>query len=554
MFGVGRGRRTASVLAAGAALACLAAALPAGASVPAQSSGASGVLRLSAQEEPFCADWIASCGGLSWGNWALGVHTLPQAFRVTPAGEYVPGPVLAGEPTVSAGPPVTVSYPINPAAVWSDGTPITSEDFEYTWEQITKGRDIYDATGYTNISAVDTSDPKTAVVTFSEPYAGWRDLFGGFYYLMPSHLLEGKNRHKVMKDGYAFSGGPWMLENGAKGWNKGRSITLVPNPRFWGTQPQIAKVVFQFIPDSAAETQALKTGQVAAAYPIPQTGVLDELDDADLEYTVGYGNTYEGLWLNNATWPLDSTAVRQALLYATDRQAIVDQIVKPAVREGRVLQSFVVPSFPEYYTPAFGTYSRDLAQVDALMTGDGWTKGSDGIWAKGGKKATITIATTAGNESRELTQQLWQSQLRQAGFDLQIKNASADLLFGKLVPRGRFAAGLFAQIGTPDPGLCVIFCSGNIPTKANGFVGQNYTRTDHPEIDAPWSLADRQIDRGARATSVKQGQAAIADEAVSIPLYQLPTLFVWDPDKVAGPLQDNVTEGPFFNLEQWTLK
>lgn len=549
------GRRAAVLLAIGAVVGTLGAAGPAGAAAPAQGTTApDGVLRLSAQEEPYCADWIASCAGLSWGNWALGVHTLPQAFRVTPTGEYVPGPVLAGEPTLASGPPVTVTYRINPDAVWSDGTPISSADFAYTWKQIVTGKDIYDTTGYADIESIDTSDPKTAVVTFREPYAGWRDLFGGFYYLLPSHLLEGKNRHKIMKDGYAFSGGPWMLEGGAKGWDKGRSITLVPNPKYWGPKPKIAKAVFQFIPESSAETQALKTGQVSAGYPIPQTGMLDEFDKAGLEYQVGYGNTYEGFWLNNAVFPLDSTAVRQAVIYATDRQAIVDQIIKPAVREGRVLQSFVVPSFPEYYTPAFNGYSRNLQKVDELMTGDGWTKGSDGIWEKNGKKASFAITTTAGNEGRELAQQLWQSQLKQAGFDLQIKNASADLLFGRLVPRGRFGVGLFAQVGTPDPGLCVVFCSENIPTKANGFVGQNYTRTDDPAIDTPWAAADQQIERSARAASVKQGQVAIAQEAASIPLYQLPTVFVWDPDTIAGPLQDNVTEGPFFNLEQWSLK
>jgi len=550
-----RGRRAARWLAVGVAVAAFGASVPAaGASARHQGSAPGGVLRLSAQEEPYCADWIASCAGLSWGNWALGVHTLPQAFRVTPAGEYVPGPVLAGAPTLSAGPPVTITYPINPDAVWSDGAPITSKDFEYTWKQIVNGKDIYDTTGYTAISAIDTTDPKTAVVTFSEPFAGWRDLFGGFYYILPSHLLEGENRHKAMKDGYAFSGGPWMLEGGAKGWDKGRSITLVPNPKYWGTQPKIGKVVFQFIPESAAEAQALKTGQVSAAYPIPQTGILDEFDQAGLQYQVGSGNTYEAFWLNNEAFPLDSPVVRQALLYATDRQAIVDQIIKPAAREGRVLQSFVVPSFPAYFTPAFAGYTHDLKKVDELMSGDGWAKGSDGIWAKNGKKAAFQITTTAGSEGRELAEQLWQSQLKQAGFDLEIKNASADLLFGRLVPRGRFGAGLYAQVGTPDPGLCVVFCSKNIPTKANGFVGQNYTRTASPAIDASWTAADREIDATEREASVKQGQTALAEDASSIPLYQLPTLFVWDPKKIAGPLQDNVTEGPFFNMEQWSLK
>ena len=515
---------------------------------------ADGVLRLAAEEELYCADWIASCAALSWGNWTLGIHTLPQAYRVNPSGDYVPGPILTGEPTLEAGPPAKITYRIKPEAVWSDGEPITSKDFEYLWKQVTSGKNIWDTTGYDKIQSVDTSDPKTAVVTFQEPYAGWKDLFGGFYFLMPSHLLEGKNRHAEMKDGYAFSGGPWMLDGGKSGWDQGESLTLVPNPKWWGTKPQIGEVVFQFIPESSAETQALKTGQVLAGYPTPQTGMLDEFDKAGLEYDVGFGNQYEGFWLNSDQWPMDSKAVRQALLYATDRQAIVDQILKPSVREGRVLQSFIVPSFPQYYAPTFSQYARNQSMVDQLMTGDGWARGSDGIWTKNGQKASLQVATTAGDRNRELTQQLWQSQLKQAGFDLQIKNAGAGKLFGELIPKGRFGVGLFAQVGTPDPGLCVVFCSHNIPSKQNGFSGQNYTRLASAAIDTPWAAADTELDTAKRVTSVKQGQTALADEAVSIPLFQLPTVFVYNASKIGGPLQDNTVEGPFFNMEQWFLK
>jgi peptide/nickel transport system substrate-binding protein len=251
---------------------------------------------------------------------------------------------------------------------------------------------------------------------------------------------------------------------------------------------------------------------------------------------------------------MDSKAVRQSLLYATDRQAIVDQILKPSVREGRVLQSFIVPSFPQYYSPTFNQYSKNQAMVDQLMTGDGWARGSDGIWTKNGQKATLQVATTAGDENRELTQQLWQSQLKQAGFDLQIKNASADVLFSKMIPKGRFGVGLYAQVGTPDPGLCVVFCSKNIPSKQNGFSGMNYTRLASTAIDAPWAAADTELDSAKRVSSVKQGQSALADEAVSIPLFQLPTVFVYDANKIGGPVHDNTVEGPFYNLEQWFLK
>ena len=75
---------------------------------------------------------------------------------------------MAASPTVTTvNGKQTVTYKINPKAVWSDGEPITSTDFKYTWDQIVNGKDIYDPTGYTQIESVDDTNPKVAVVTFS---------------------------------------------------------------------------------------------------------------------------------------------------------------------------------------------------------------------------------------------------------------------------------------------------------------------------------------------------------------------------------------------------
>lgn len=336
-----------------------------------------------AEQEPDCTDWIASCAGASWGNWILKVHTAPEAFDVDADGNYVVSKLLTKEPTVAEqGEGMTVTYDIAPDAVWDDGQPITSKDFEYLWKQITTGKDIYDTTGYNLITAVDTSNPKQAVVTLKSKFAPWRDLFGGFYGLYPSHLLEGKDRNAETKDGYTWSGGPWKMES----WQKGESMTLVPNPAYWGTKPSASKLVFRFITDSAAQTQAYKTNQVQIMYPQPQVGLVKELQAvADTKVTVGFGNTYEGLWFNMSKSPLDSLKVRQALGYAVDRAAVVDAVITPSlepIAKGEVLQSFNVPTFKEFFTPAWGNYKYDLAKVDELMKADGWKKGSDGIWER----------------------------------------------------------------------------------------------------------------------------------------------------------------------------
>jgi peptide/nickel transport system substrate-binding protein len=512
----------------------------------AEPAEASGTIRIAAEQELACADWVATCAGQVWGNWTLGNLTLPQAFVINTDGDYIPGELLSETPTLDPGPPMRVTYRIRPEAVWSDGTPITSADFEYSRKASLDGGL---AVGYDLIESIDTTDPKVAVATFSEPYASWRDLFGGFQYVLPSHLLEGENRAKAMKNGYAFSGGPWMLDGGKAGWKKGRSLTLVPNEAYWGEQASIEKVIFQFVPEPAAEVQAVKTGQVVAAYPSPSEGILDEFDEEpNLVYSVAFGNDAEAFYINASRFPLDSQAVREAVAYATDRQAIVDQILQPMVREGRVLQSFVVPTFKRYFTPSFEKFSLDLDMVDELMTEDGWAKNGDGIWEKDGETASFEVNTTAGRPDRDLALEIWQSQLTQAGFDVIVKSLSPDVLFGKRFPSGKFDIALATSIGTPDPALCGLFCSQFIPPN-----GSNISRTDDPAVDEAWGAVDTTLDDAIRIQAAKDGQGALAAYVASLPLYQAPSIFVYDGERLAGVLEANTVMGPFFTMNEWIL-
>jgi peptide/nickel transport system substrate-binding protein len=504
-----------------------------------------GVLVLGAEQEPDCADWIAICAGASWGTWTMAVHTMPRAFDYV-ENDYRVSNLLTGEPELEVGPPQKVTYRIREEAVWSDGQPITSSDFKYTWDQIANGEGIYDKTGYDRIEAVDDSDPKVAVVTYREPFAGWRDLFGGFFGIYPSHLLEGKDRNALMKDGYQFSGGPWVIE----AWIKGEEIRLKPNPNYWGDKPNLEGVVFKFITDTAAEQQAYLTGQVTAIYPQAQLELAQLRGAPDTEFKADYGLAYEAIWFNTDKPPLDEKAVRQAIAYATDRNAIVEQLFGAVLPGIEPLQAFVGYG-TEYYTPAFEKYSRDLEKVDELMSGAGWTKGDDGIWAKEGTKATIENSTTAGNRRRELAQQILQAQWKEAGFELKINNTQSGTLFGEWGPQGVFQSAIYAQQPTPDPGSCAIWCARNIPRAENGNSGNNWTRLESDAIDAPWDAADKELDEEKRAELVRDGTEALAEEVPALPIDPFPDVLVWNRARIGGPIGFNSSYSMFWNLNQW---
>ena len=160
-----------------------------------------GTLVIGAEQEMDCADWIASCAGSSWGTWAMMDHTMPRVFEYekvrTAPGQNVPSILMASPPTVDQGQRQADRHVQDQPGTRSGPTSSRSprRTSSTPGEQIATGKDIYDKTGYDKIESVDSSNPKTAVVTFKTPYGSWPGLFGGgLYGILPSHLLEGKNR------------------------------------------------------------------------------------------------------------------------------------------------------------------------------------------------------------------------------------------------------------------------------------------------------------------------------------------------------------------------
>ncbi len=514
-----------------------------------------GDLVLGAEQEPDCADWISSCAGASWGYWTMNVNTMPRAFDpvLQDDGTYVyePSILLDGEPELETDPEQVVTYTISEDAVWHDGEPITSSDFKYTWEQITTGEDIYDTTGYANIGSVDDSDPKTAVVTFETPYAGWKGLFGGGYGIYPSHILEGQDRNAAMVNGYDFSGGPWIIEN----WNKGSEVVLVPNENYWGDVPKLDSVTFRFVTDTAAEFQAYQAGEVSAIYPQPQLDVIDSINagvEGNNSFTANTGNI-EALWMNNAEFPFDSVAVRQAFAYSLDRDAIVESLFG-GIDVTEASNALDPPIMAPYTNEdAFADYQLDLDQVESLMTEDGWERNSSGIWEKDGQAADIEFITTAGNARRERTQEIVQDQAAEAGFNITINNQEAGTFFGETLPNGDYQLGLYAQVLTSlDPSNCNLFCSKNIPSAENEFSGQNWTRTNIPELDPLLETVESSLDEEERQEAGAEAQDLLAENVASLPVDPLPNSLLWS-DDIVGPVGDNAILGPFNNMQHWGL-
>jgi len=512
-----------------------------------------GTLVIGAEQEGKCADWMGSCGGASWMFWTYGALTMPRAYSVEKAGntfEAKPTSLLTGPATLVTSPKQVVTYNINPQAKWSDNTPITSKDFKFTWEQVAKGDKIYDRTGYDKIDSVDDSKPNVAVVTFKEPYADWRTtLFGGSFGIYPAHLVKD---HSELTDGYNWSGGPWKLDH----WTRGTEWVLVPNTNYWGEKPKLDKVVFKLITDTSAEFQAFKGGEVQAIYPQPQLDAVDQisagLPGAKAQYTDQTGNS-EAFSMNTSRPPFDDINFRTAVAYSIDRDVIVNRLFSGVGVTKAIQTPTAAILSPFASTSAFAKYKKDMGKVNEAMGKSGWTKGSDGIWEKGGAKATFSIKSTVGNKRRELTEQILQQELKTAGFNLTIDNQRAGDLFGDQLPKGDFQMALYANVLTSFyPSNCNLYCSKNIPTEANGFSGNNYTRTRVPELDSLYGKVESELNEAEAQATNKKGDDALANHVSVLPLDPLPNILLTS-TKIVGPVADNPIQGPFWTMWGWGL-
>jgi peptide/nickel transport system substrate-binding protein len=517
-----------------------------------------GSIVLGAEQYATCLNPLTTCANSSWLGWGMTQHILPKAMTITTVGTFEATPLLARAPTLENGDikenPFSITYHINPKAVWDDGTPITSADFEFSWQTHLKTTGSLFVNGYDKITSVDTADPKTAVVHFKEVFADWQDLFGGNtdYVLKKAAFPNGPDVAKEMTTTIPFSGGPWKVKSYSK-----NQLVLVPNTNYWGPKPKFDQVTVVPREESNTEITSLLTGEVSAIYPQPSVEMPRRLKSSDkVKYVVGAGTTYEGLWLNLSKPPLNDIKVREALFWATDRQAVVDTIIKPINPDAKILNcGGWVPTVGKWCDETeFAEFHYDVAKAKQLLEGDGWTLGSDGIYAKSGQRLSLQFSTTTGNKGREDAQALLKEKWKAAGIEMVIKNfESPSPIFTDVLPKGNFSVSMYAQVASPDPSVYAIYGCDQIPSAANHFAAQNFSFWCNPQASALAKQIDLTLDPAKRLPLVKQVGNYVAKDRVWLPLYQKALITAWRSDKVAGPVgkYNETALGGFYNLPEW---
>jgi len=242
----------------------------------------------------------------------------------------------------------------------------------------------------------------------------------------------------------------------------------------------------------------------------------------NITYMPGLIYEHIDLMLDNPI--LKDQKIRQALMYALDRKAISEQLFGG---KQPVAHSSVNP-LDWVFDENVVTYSFDLAKANALLDEAGWSNKVKGIRMNAaGEPLRFDIMTTAGNRTRELVQQVLQSQWKAVGIDIRIKNEPARIFFGETVTKRKFdAMAMFAWISAPESVPLTTLHSDDIPTAGNNWAGQNYTGYRNPEMNALLEVIETELDRGKRVALWYKLQNIYATDLPALPLYFRANAFI----------------------------
>jgi peptide/nickel transport system substrate-binding protein len=422
---------------------------------------------------------------------------------------------------------IAVTYTIQPEAKWGDGTPITTKDVQFTYE-VGKHPQSGVASGelYRRITGIDVKDNKTFTMHFDKltfDYAAIND-----FNVLPEHLerarfadpaaYRSRNGYDTDTTNPGLYFGPYKITQKVVGSH----LVLERNPTWWGKPAYFRRIVVRVVENTAALEANLLSGSIdyiagELGLSLDQALAFEKRHRGQFDIVYKPSLIYEHVDLNLDNPILQDKRVRQALILGIDRELINQQLFG-----GRqpVANTFVNP-LDWIYDPDATRYKRDPKKAAALLEEAGWTAKGRGIRVNAkGEPLVLELMTTAGNKNREQVQQVLQSQWRQLGIDVRIRNEPARVFFGETVTKRKFPGmAMFAWFSAPESVPRTTLHSAEIPSPENNYAGQNYTGFHNDEVDKLIDAIEIELDRDKRKELWSRLQAIYAEELPALPLY-----------------------------------
>jgi ABC-type transport system substrate-binding protein len=343
-------------------------------------------------------------------------------------------------------------------------------------------------------------------------------------------------------------------------YTAGENVELARWEKYFGGTTKVdpskipARAFAVVIRSAAAATTAVGNDEIQWQEKVESTEAYATIkDNPNLQIAEYPDNGYYYIAFNLRPGKLYSDkALREAFSMCIDHDGSVQQ----ATSGNGVPVYANTPPFSWAFNPEVKKYTLDAAGAKAKIEGAGWTKGGDGIYAKGGKRLSSTLYVRVGRPERLAFAELARDQLKDCGIEIKIQEGDLNTV---LIPKvldypNDFDTYLGGWSTALDPDDYSIFHSSEIPTKANPSAN-NFPGWKNPQADQLLLQGRQELDQAKRKQIYADFQNLIHDD--------LPYYFLWA-DKAHTALSKRVTSQnepldltsvgiDYYNTDAWTV-
>ena len=276
---------------------------------------------------------------------------------------------------------------IDDAATWSDGTPVTADDVVYTALRLASpvigntammyyvfegvGDDGFVEEGAESIDGIQKVDDKTVQFTTKEemPITTFENSYARYLLTLPKHVVEQYSEEELSTaDWFTHPdvvSGPFFVTD----FDVDHYISYEANKDYWKGAPKIDKLNIKIV-DGSQLYAGLQSGEIDITQQtmsdIPQEDYesVEALDNVDVVY--GSPVTNQSVFIQTKNVP--DVKVRQAMLYAIDRQQILEELLNG---HGEIVDGFLSSASP-FYDDSLTPVSYDPEKAKALLEEAGW--------------------------------------------------------------------------------------------------------------------------------------------------------------------------------------
>jgi peptide/nickel transport system substrate-binding protein len=453
----------------------------------ASASAAPQVLRMARNAEPFSpfVPWQIDDNPTLF----ISVNVYDTLLRTTKDGTNVE-PGLATKWTSSAD-GLTWTFTLKDGLKFSDGSAMTASDVKASLDMARGGdksawKDVYKA-----IKDITATNATTVTITLSQPYAPLLSVLAMFSGgVLPADMAKATDTKdydntlawKTKGTGAYYS----------EGWKKGDPIVLKRNPNYWRGTPSISEVRIEYIPDDNTRVLKLQGGETDVVDFVPFSQIAALNTQPNLKAQTFSIQQTAFIILNTSKPPLNDVKVRQALNYATDKEAIIKNVY---FGQAKVMNSPIPQG--TYYDKNLVGYPYDLEKAKALMASSSGSKGF-----------TMDMQVRSGNTNFSNTAVILKEAWAKLGVTVDIQTLDT------AVVRTNYRAGDFMSTPTAwtndmnDPTEIV-----NYAMRGGASPFSYWTRYNSPDLNDKITKADLEQDATKRAALYSEIQKIYSDAA-----------------------------------------